>query len=105
MATGRMIELSWLRSALGRSLEVKSTIIGPNADQERSITILNRTVTWSEEGIKWEADPRHAEAIVEALGLQMASGVAAPCTEEIKQLGDRDFFAPLLLDVVLDLLG
>ena len=53
--------------------------------------MLNRTVKWTDEGIQWSADPRHAEAIIRDLGLEEAHGVAAPCEESVKDIGlDRD---------------
>eukprot|EP00969_Alexandrium_andersonii_P051076 2243569-Alexandrium_andersonii.AAC.1 len=41
--------------------------------------VLNGIVTWTDEGIWYEADPRHAEMITEGLGVEGESeGVATP---------------------------
>ena len=48
--------------------------------------MLNRTITWERNGISWRADKRHAESIIEQLGLQGAHGVAAPSEETIRDL-------------------
>ena len=37
--------------------------------ESRCTNMLNRELRWTKEGITWEADPRHAEIIVEQLGL------------------------------------
>ena len=47
--------------------------IGPGGNDDKSIRILNRIVTWNERGIAYEADQRHAEIIVRDLGLSTDS--------------------------------
>jgi len=44
--------------------------IGPNRDDIKSIRVLNRVIEWTPEGIKYEADQRHAEIIISTLGLK-----------------------------------
>ena len=53
-------------------------VVWPRKDCTSQTRILNRIITWSERGIEYEADPRHAEAIVRDLGLQGAKSVATP---------------------------
>ena len=43
--------------------------MGPGKEDEKSIRILNRIVEWSESGIIYEADQRHAEIIIKQMGL------------------------------------
>ena len=46
---------------------------------EKSVRILNRVVTYTDDGIEWEADQRHAEIIVKQMGLGAGSkGVITP---------------------------
>eukprot|EP00969_Alexandrium_andersonii_P328790 14528385-Alexandrium_andersonii.AAC.1 len=41
--------------------------------------VLNRIVTWTDEGIWYEADQRHAELIIKGLGMKEDSkGVVTP---------------------------
>ncbi len=40
--------------------------IGPAPQDEKSIRILNRILTWAEDGIEYEADQRHAEIVARA---------------------------------------
>ena len=44
--------------------------LGPGTTDQNSIRILNRVVTWSTTGITYELDQRHAELIVQGVGLQ-----------------------------------
>ena len=43
--------------------------IGPSQNDDKSIRILNRVVTWTDDGIEYEADQWHAEIIVRDSGL------------------------------------
>ena len=42
------------------------------------MTILNRRLELDEEGLKYEADPRHQEVIRKAMKLDGANGVGSP---------------------------
>ena len=53
--------------------KVRGTL-GPDPPDMKAITILNRIVGWTAEGIRYEADPRHVDLIIEELGLQKANG-------------------------------
>ena len=57
--------------------------LGPEEKDDKSIRILNRVITWKEEGIEYEADQRHAEIIVNSLGLEKeAKAVRSPGVKE-----------------------
>ena len=43
---------------------------------DKSISMLNRVVEWTSEGLRYEADQMHAEIIVNMLGLQGSKQVA-----------------------------
>ena len=45
-------------------------VLGPDAKDDKSVRILNRIVTYSDNEIRYEADQRHAEIIVFELGLK-----------------------------------
>ena len=38
--------------------------LGPDKADDKAITILNRCVTWTGQGIQYEADPRHVEILI-----------------------------------------
>ena len=64
-------DLDWFRRAISDKYEVKFRgRVGPGEDDDKSIRILNRVVEWTEEGIRYEADQRHADIIVSKMGLE-----------------------------------
>ena len=69
-------DLDWLSQKLSEKLEVQKARLGPGHDREA--TVLNRCVTHSDSGLKWEADPRHAELVVTEHGLQAARPQTSP---------------------------
>ena len=95
---GQEADLDWFRRKISEKYEVKFRgRIGPGSGDDKSIRILNRVVTWTEEGIEYEADQRHAEIIIKGLGMQADSkGVATPgnkrewTPEDEKELSPRD---------------
>ena len=70
--------------------------LGPGNGDDKSVRILNRIVTWTNEGIRCEADQRHSEIIIRPLVLSDASnslstpGVKENCEEEEKKLGNKE---------------
>ena len=69
---GPETQLNWFREEIKRRFEVKFRgRLGPEDKDEKAIRILNRVVTWTTEGIEYEADQRHAEIIIEHLGLSL----------------------------------
>ena len=53
--------------------------LGPQKGDAKSIIILNRLIEWTNNGIRYEADQRHAELIVSQMGLERESkSVATP---------------------------
>ena len=53
-------------------------LLGPDKDDDKSITILNRCVEWTPQGIRYEADPRHVEILISQLDLANAKAVTTP---------------------------
>lgn len=57
-------QLDWFRTKIAERFEVKFRArLGPGERDDKTVRILNRIVTWTEEGIEYEADQRHAEII------------------------------------------
>eukprot|EP00972_Heterocapsa_arctica_P096118 14180318-Heterocapsa_arctica.AAC.1 len=53
--------------------------MGGDHDQAKTVKILNHTLTWTKEGVRMEADPRHVEEVIKSLGLEAAKTAATPC--------------------------
>lgn len=77
-------QLDWFRSEISNKLNVKVRgRIGPDITDAKSIIILNRIVTWTPSGIKYEADQRHGQIIFKQLAVEV--GVKALLTPGFKQ--------------------
>ena len=89
---GYVEDLDWFRRMISEEYEVKFRgRIGPGEDDDKSIRILNRVVEWSPEGIWYEADQRHAEIIVDRMGLSgSGKGVVTPGMRKEEEPGDDE---------------
>ena len=65
------------------STKVKGRI-GPGYHDLKVMRVLNRVVEWTDHGIQYEADQRHAELLIEMLNLKDAKGVDTPGINESK---------------------
>ena len=77
---GHSDQLDWFRSEIQGKFEVKLRgRIGPSSNDDKTIRLLNRVFEWTERGILFEADQRHAEIIIKDNGLKLDSkGVVTP---------------------------
>ena len=58
-------------------------MLWPNEGDSREVKILNRIVVWDpQQGLSYEADPRHVEIVTEQLQLQHSKHVATPGAKE-----------------------
>ena len=64
---------------LRKVFELTSALLGPDAHDSKQVKILNRLVCWEDDvGIRYEADPRHAQSLIrEILGNNVSSSKAA----------------------------
>ena len=67
---------------------MKTEVLGPDAKngEVQEIRFLNIIIAWSDKGTVCEADPRHAELLIEQLGFQGA--------KEVCSLGIKDEVKP-----------
>ena len=75
--------IRWLINEMEKVYELKSTILGPEKHNEKELKILNRTLRWTEEGIQYEGDRRHAEVIIKELGIGDLKPLSSPGAPEI----------------------
>ena len=66
---GRMEALSWIRRDMENKFEITANVLGPEEGMENEIRVLNRTLRWTDSGITYEPDQRHAEIIIKELNL------------------------------------
>ena len=67
-----------LLQAFQKKYEVKSQMMGGDPDLAKEAAVLNRRLQWTREGIKIEADPRHAQEVIKALGMERANPIGTP---------------------------
>lgn len=70
--------LRWFDSRLKQRFEIKTTVIGSEDCDAKEAKILKRIMRITEPGLELEGDPRHAELIMEELGLTASKGIAIP---------------------------
>ncbi len=76
--------------------EIKSEHLGPEDGPKQEIRVLNRVLRWTDDGLEYEPDQRHAELIIRDLGMDGAKPVSTPATAETKdELEDRDKAPPM----------
>jgi hypothetical protein len=75
-------QLRWFKKILESKFETKTTIVGPEAKDEKTVRVLNRIITYTPEGIEYEADQRHAEAMVKDMNMISAKPLSTPGSDE-----------------------
>ena len=81
VSTSSGAELRWLEAALERKFEIKSKTIGHDVGDRTEVKILNRVISVTQQGFRYEPDLRHAELVVSELGLENAKSVSTPWTD------------------------
>ena len=84
--------LKWLSSEFHKIFKIKVRgILGPDPQDTQQITLLNRVLSWDTDGIRCEADQRHAEILLKTLGYESVKGVVTPGIQESeKDLTEED---------------
>ena len=75
---GARADLDWYEERLGQSFEVKIRRRVGEDTTLKTMRILNRIVTLTDEGLIYESDPRHAELMARNLALEEGKGVGSP---------------------------
>ena len=74
--------LKWMQERLERKYELTVETLGPGKDQQKEVRVLNRVLRWTQKGIEYEADPRHAEIILQQMNMNDCKPVVTPGTKE-----------------------
>ncbi len=68
--------LKWITQEPQKVYELKvRATLGPDPNDDKSVRIPNRIVSWNERGIQYEPDQRHVEIVIKALGLEKGKSV------------------------------
>ena len=88
---GPKAEIIKYEDQLAERFEIKRRgHIGESEGCIQEIRILNRILRLTEAGLRYEADPRHAEMLVKALDLASSSSVLTPGVKESNDATDYD---------------
>ena len=82
LSVGCREHIQEFKKKLQRRFAIKTNILGRKEGQEREGRVLNRIVRVGEDGWEYEPDQRHAELIVEAMGMSDAKGITTPGEDE-----------------------
>jgi hypothetical protein len=100
MSTAKGSDLVWLEEVLKKKLAVKTELLGPASEKgaKQQLMFLNRVLTWETGGVRYEADPRHAEIMIAqlALGGPGAKSVTTPGVKETVPRSEDDATNPLM---------
>lgn len=90
VSSGPVENLEWRDAQLGASCGIQIQKLGMQPGWEKQGTVLNRVVTCDEAGWKLEADPRHAELIIEQLGVGDLRPAATPGVDGANEVDRED---------------
>ena len=74
VSAGDDASLKWLEDELSEAYELQSQSLGLREKCQKEGKVLNIMIRCSENGWEIEADPRHADLVVEQLGLTNEKG-------------------------------
>ena len=77
-SVGNRASLQWFRERLEGRFEIKTSVIGTGVGEVQEARVLNRILRIASNGWEYEPDQRHADMIVEQLGLKEAKAVETP---------------------------
>lgn len=58
-------------------VKIRATL-GPEAADDKEVSILNRVVRWDQHGVEYEADPRHVEKLLRDMGMMGCKPLSSP---------------------------
>ena len=82
-AGGKIENLRWMREQIEAKYEIKSEIISGMEGYAKEMNVLNRSIRWTENGIEYEPDKRHATEIIRGLGLENARAIGTPAEPNV----------------------
>ena len=91
-SVGTVENLRWLQETLEGAFDMKTVIAGHSRGQGivTEAKILNRIIRATPDGWEYECDQRHAEIMIETLGLQGSKPLGTPAAEENNKRTDEE---------------
>ena len=86
--------MEWLEKELMKAYEIKTQKVGMSVGYKTEGKVFNGVLRCTKDGWEMEADPRHAELVVEQLGVNYDKGVGTPGLTGADD-GDNDDDVPL----------
>ena len=75
-----------MRNELESKLEINTTILGDEPGMSKEVKILNTKLCWHDGvGISYEADQKHAEAIIRDTGASNLTPLKSPCPKRARR--------------------
>ena len=93
LTTGPLSSLRWMEKQMKAKYDIKSEFLGPGSEGcAKEVKMLGRVMRWTEEGIEYEPDQRHAELFVRELGLCSSRSVSTPGVSDprVKEPSEND---------------
>ena len=70
VSVGSRESINRFKDHLERRFEIKTAIVGEQAEENKEGQVLNRIIRITDDGWEYEPNQRHADMIIDALGLQ-----------------------------------
>ena len=88
LVEGELAQLRWLEAQIRKHFTIQSNVLGSEADSVRELKLLNRTISWCDDGLYWEPDARHVQLFWGALDLNdcRLTSVSTPAVREAKKI-------------------
>ena len=83
---GPAAQIGWLSRKMQERYDIKLDVLGPDEGQQREVKILNRILRWTDGGLEYEADQRHAELLIKEMGLQGSKSAVTPSIPETSEM-------------------
>ena len=86
VVSGEPVDLVWMRNELEFKLEINTTMLGNEPGMSKEVKILNRKLCWHDGvGKSYEADRKHAEAIIRETGAPNLTSLKITKSKESKE--------------------
>ena len=78
LIVGSEADLKWVIEGIKKQFDIKSDILGPELGMKQQMMFLNRRLSWTSEGITYEADSKHVDLYRKNLRWKFASQSELP---------------------------